>query len=68
MAFARKFVSIQAIAQDRKITLFAVADDGTAWSRSGGISDHWAPYDSTEWEQIPSLPPSEARPAPKLTP
>lgn len=53
----RTFVSIQPVIQDKAVTLIAIADDGTAWSLRGYVSDHWESYsDEEQWVQIPGLP------------
>lgn len=53
----RDFKSIQPVVQGDKVTLIAIADDGTAWSCRGYTTNHWEPHsDGQQWVQIPSLP------------
>lgn len=71
MAYPRKFVSIQPIftkPDAGDIALFAIADDGTAWSAIGRIASAWEVFDGLEWEQIPSLPNTEDKKVPPVQP
>jgi len=63
---ARKFVSIQVHGEGVFFRLFAIAEDGTAWTaKNHSHTDGKPDVDQLEWLQIKNLPAYGPRVAPK---